>query len=661
MLLVFGISFILSGGLISLFVPEKIKSPVLSLFSGAGWLCLAVFSCIILITGGKFAYEIEMSYPVGAVNVAIDGLSAFFIILISTVCLAGTVYSGGYLKHCRGKNMSMGMHFFFIAVFNVSMILVVSVQNVVAFLIVWEVMTLSSVVLMMFENERKEVLDAGIKYIVSMHVGVVMLIIGFVLLSSRSGKLDFSSFNEVLSGDRILCYQVFLIFFAGFGMKAGFFPLHSWLPDAHPSAPSHISAVMSGIMIKLGIYGMLRVILMIGKPPAELSVFMIVISVITALYGIIFAVFQKDMKRVLAYSSMENIGIIGTGIGLGMLGLSLDNRLLVVLGFSGCFLHILNHSLFKSLLFFGAGSVYSATHTRNMEELGGLSKTMPVTSVLFLVGSVAICGLPPLNGFISEFIIYYGMLNAMTVRNIVIPIISILSVGALSFVGAMALVCFTRIFGIAFLGNPRGDAIPEKEAAISMLVPEIILASAVFFIGIFPGLVLNLLKPVTAVFLQGGIFDDIKYDGFVDTLNNISIISAVFIGLFIVIYVLRKLLLMKKVNSRYKTWDCGYQAGTGRIQYTGESFSEILGTLFRPFTNIRTVKRGPEGYFPAYADFKTKVFDTVDMYLINPLYGILKKLFNLFSWIQSGSTQQYILYGLIFLVFAILWVVGIQK
>lgn len=647
-----GTEIILLGGLISFFCKERFKGVIVSIFSGLGTVFLLTLSISILLSGKTISTNISMSYPINTVNIVIDPLSAFFIVIISVMSFLGTLYAVGYIKQYYNQKQTIASHFFFLSVFISSMILVVVVQNAIAFLIVWEIMSISSFFLTVFENENDEVFKAGIDYFVTMHIGVAFLISGFILLSIQSnGSFDFASFKAVLIENKDFASLIFIIFFVGFGIKAGFMPFHIWLPKAHTAAPSNISGMMSGIMIKIGIYGILRMLTLIGTPSESISYLVLFISLITAIFGIMYAIAQHDLKKILAYCSVENIGIIGIGISIGMLGLCYKNNLMAILGFSGSILHILNHSIFKGLLFYSAGAIYKTTHTRNIEELGGIIKRMKYTSIFFLVGSIAICGLPPLNGFISEFLLYLGMLKAVDFSHQLFgSVCAVVSIALLSFVGAMALLCFAKVFSVVFLGLPRSDKVEtSSEVDRTMLLPMGILSGFCILIGIFPQFAFNLVeKPV--VVLIGLDTTNLLNAGILNILTCISLCNIIFIGLAVLIYSLRYLLLRKRSIHYYKTWDCGYQAGNSKIQYSGSSFTRNFLFLLNPFMKKQIHIKPPAGLFPKEAMFESHSTDLVETFIVNPVIILIRRFLNLFSWIQTGNTQQYIVYGLIFLV-----------
>lgn len=648
-----GLFLVFIGGLTSIIFSEKLKAKIVSLFTGLGMIFVLIPSMDVLLKGNIISENIYLPEPIGKVNFLIDPLSSFFILVISAMSFIGTLYAIGYIKPYLNKNRLISSHFFFLSIIITSMLMVVTVQNTIFFVIVWEIMSLSSFFLVVFENEKKEVISAGINYLITMHISILFIIIGFIMLTLKSGNTDFASFKPT--------NLIFILLFIGFGIKAGFVPFHTWLPKAHPAAPSHVSGIMSGVMIKTGIYGILRILSLISIPPIELSYFVLFISVLSGLFGVLYAIAQHDLKKLLAYHSVENIGIIGIGIGIGMLGLSYHNNLIAILGFSGGILHILNHSIFKELLFFGAGAVYTKTHTRNIEKLGGLIKTMPYTAALFLIGSVAITGLPPLNGFISEFLIYLGMLHNFEINSPLILIMSVLAIASLAIVGAMALLCFTKVFSIVFLGISRSEEAESSREEVSkiMLLPMGILAVFIFLIGLFPQYALNLVKNPAMVLLKTHQY---PYETAMP-INIFKIISFAcfgFIILFLIIYALRTLLLKNKNVYSYKTWDCGYQEGNNRMQYTASSYASPFLSFLKPFLVKNFDISKPKELFPKEAHFEMHIHDIFEFYLINPVLKANKKFLEQFYWIQSGSTQQYILYGLIFLIIALFGTIGVK-
>ncbi len=378
------------------------------------------------------------------------------------------------------------------------MILVFVARNGVLFLIAWEVMALASYFLVVFEDEKEEVRRAGRTYLVATHLGTAGLLILFLMLGQSSGSLDFDALG-IAAGPGGAASVAFLLAVIGFGTKAGFMPFHVWLPEAHPASPSHVSAVMSGVMIKTGIYGLVRTITFLGSPPPWWGWTILAIGVSSGVLGVLFALAQHDLKRLLAYHSVENIGIIAIGLGVGLLGKSYDLPAMVYLGFAGAMLHVVNHAIFKGLLFLAAGAIGHATHTLEIDRMGGLLKRMPWTAVLFLVGSVAICGLPPLNGFVSEFLIYLGAFKGIVDLGAAGAAAGAIAIGALALIGGLAAACFTKAFGILFLGEPRSShAAGAIEPVWAIRVPMIALAVGCVGIGLLGPILVGGVRGVVA-------------------------------------------------------------------------------------------------------------------------------------------------------------------
>lgn len=647
-----GLAALVLGGLISLFCVEKLKFKAVSLFTGISAVCCMIPAINVLLSGNVISKSFDINNLFGTVNVVIDPLAAFFIVVISFMSFMASIYANGYMKHYLDKNMNTSSHCLFLTLLFASMLAVVTVQNALMFLIVWEIMSLSSFFLVIFEDNKKEVLSAGIKYLIYMHVSVIFIILAFVLMVANSGNLDFASFKTVLENNAGLANLAFILAFIGFGIKAGFVPFHNWLPEAHPAAPSHVSGVMSGVMIKTGIYGILRVLTLVGHPSIQVSYFVLIISVISALYGVLYAITQHDLKRLLAYHSIENIGIIGIGIGTGMLGLAYNCIPVVVLGFAGGILHILNHSIFKELLFLAAGSVYTKTHTRNIEVLGGLIKSMPMTALLFLTGSIAICGLPPFNGFISEFLIYFGMLKGLMINNLSALITFILAIAGLALVGTMAILCFTKAFSIIFLGAPREKAAEDvsEDTTISFIFPMSVLAILTLIIGVCPQHVFNIMMAPVSVFT--GV---VQMPVMVALMQNISWVCLGLIAFIAVLSVFK--LVIENKYTQHCTWGCGFDKPNNHIQYTASSYASPFLSMLTPlFKKVFDIKK-PKALFPKDAHFTLHIEDVEEAYFLKPFIKSTEKFLARFEKIQNGNIQQYILYGLIFLVLSLVGVV----
>ncbi len=657
-----GITLFFISGFISALFNEKYKIIVLSILNSiASLLCLMPAVNVLLGTQGMNKI-FDFNRLFGAVNFQIDMLSAFFIIIICVISTLSAIYSKGYLQNYIDKGKNINSHLIFFPILTASMLAVVTCQNAMMFLICWEIMSLSSFFLVIFENEKKDVLKAGIKYLVFMHVSVIFIMLAFAILSNEAGSFNFSSFAGVLNNSEYLKNIIFILFFIGFGTKAGFVPFHNWLPDAHPAAPSHVSGVMSGVMIKTGIYGILRILALSGTPTKFISYTVLIISLITALYGVMYAITQNDIKKLLAYSSIENIGIIGTGIGTGMLAMAYNQPVIAILGFSGAVLHIINHSLFKELLFLSAGSVYTKMHTRDIEVMGGIIKSMPKTGLLFLIGAVAICGLPPLNGFISEILIYLGMFKSLSIHNFSMLLLMLFAIACLALVGTMAILCFTKAFSIMFLGMPRSEAAEniKKDNGISMIIPMIFLAVFIFLIGIFPDYAFSLILRPVSIVLGGMQFEASE---FMNTVWVVKIVAVFAAGLLFAIVAasLLKIKLTKNRISMHETWGCGYNKPNNRMQYSASSYvSPFLSMLTPLFKKVFDIEK-PRKLFPESSHFSLQIEDIEEAYIIHPLVKYNEWFLSKFELLQSGNIQSYIKYGLIFLVIVIIGSLFIGK
>ncbi len=586
----------------------------------------------------------------------VDRLSAFFIVVVNITVLIGFLYARGYLRpYYQSKNsLRFSIHYFSYLWLYLSMIMVVIIRDGLSFLIVWEIMALSSFFLVIFNAEDVTIMKTGINYLIQMHVGMVFILIAFLITDKATGNMSFDSLGDYFSNHSNLL--LFILFFIGFGIKAGIIPMHTWLPQAHPAAPSHVSGVMSGVMIKMGIYGILRVLMSVQNNLLLIGIIILVISAISGILGIMMAIVQDDLKRLLAYSSIENIGIIGLGIGLGMIGLATNNSALSLLGFSGGLLHVFNHSLFKSLLFFNAGSVYQATHTRNIDKMGGLMKKMPYTSVLFLIGSLAICGLPPFNGFISEYLIYLGMFKSLSVANLYQSILILGTIVGLALIGGLAIFCFTKAFGIVFLGNPRTEkALMAKEVGKDMIYPQYISIALIVIVGLAS---VYFVRPVFKIISQAFNITDLSpFTGTaIHNLIQISFISGIFVMVIVFLLVYRHFHLRSKHINYGPTWSCGYTGGSGKQQYTATSYAYNYNHIAKPILQTEKIMRdiGEDEIFPGKRTFESHSDDIFKKLLIDKPIDFVSDLLKKIAVMQTGLIQHYILYAFVYMLLVFL-------
>lgn len=642
------------GGLVSEFVGRKYKLLTYTISSVLASSIFIIYSLFNIATNNTVKFSLYLNFPFNKVDFVLDQLALFFVLIISLGNLVTAVYAKGYLE----KYIDIGrgtLHFISMALLSISMIMVVSVSNALFFLVVWEIMSLASFVLVAFEGEKKEVMDAAVNYLIAMHIGVLFIIAAFAFGMIFSGSFTFEDFAKLFSLNESARELIFILSFIGFGTKAGFFPFHSWLPKAHPAAPSHISAMMSGMMLKTGIYGILRMVSLIEMPSLFDGFSILAISVFTAMYGIIYAANERDIKKMLAFSSIENIGIIGTGIGVGILGSVYGNGYMSFLGYGAAIIHVLNHSLFKSLLFLSAGSVYLSTHTKNMEEMGGLMKKIPVTATCFFVGAIAISGLPPLNGFISEFMLYVAFLSGIKSGSTLF-LISIFSFSILGFVGTYAILTMTKGFSVMFLGNPRVEQKHLEVEKTPIKIALIFYSVIILLVGIFPQYILRFFQ--NSIFFMVRDKNTIFAEKTFNTFNTISLILLIFIALVIVLAGIKKLLLYKNGTRIYKTWNCGYQAANSRMEYTASSFSNSASEISRPILITVKEEKKPDGLFPEESFVKTQNKDIVDIVIFKYVNNFIEYIIKWISKIQSRTVQQYVIYLIVFIIISFMWIIS---
>jgi formate hydrogenlyase subunit 3/multisubunit Na+/H+ antiporter MnhD subunit len=619
---------------------------------------VSAVSAALGLSGGELL--LPWSMPGGELRLELDALSGFFLVPTLLLSALAAIYGTEYLKpFAKGK--SLGVSWFCFNLLVASMALVLVARNGVLFLLAWETMALASFFLVAFESEKPEVREASWIYLIATHLGTAFLLAMFVLLAQESGSFDFAAFGRI-SFTPAFAGLIFVLALVGFGTKAGFMPLHVWLPEAHPAAPSHVSAVMSGVMIKTGIYGLIRTLTILGPPPAWWGWTLVAIGVTSGVLGVLFALAQHDLKRLLAYHSVENIGIITLGIGLGVLGLSFDLPVLAVLGFAGGLLHVLNHALFKGLLFLGAGAVLHATGTRELDHLGGLLKRMRWTGAAFLVGSAAICGLPPLNGFVSEFLIYLGAFRSVAASETAIAwaVPALLAIAALALIGGLAVACFTKAFGIVFLGESRSEhAEHAHEPGPAMLLPMLVLAALCALVGLFPAVVVRAMEPVVLVVTGkstvavGACLGDAG-----GTLSLVTLGACLLLVLVVLLAGLRRWLLSGRAVGETVTWDCGYARPTARMQYTASSFAQPLTTFFNILLRGRRNLKAPQGFFPRDAALSTTTPDGCNEGLFRPVFAGVERLLGRLRALQLGRVQVYVLYLVLTLLVLLIWKIG---
>jgi formate hydrogenlyase subunit 3/multisubunit Na+/H+ antiporter MnhD subunit len=597
--------------------------------------------------------EIPWSLPGGAASMGLDPLSGFFLAAILALGALAAVYGSEYLQPTV-ERPRVGAAWWWYNLLIASMAVVVTARNAVLFLAAWEIMTLASFFLVVWEDHREEARRAGWTYLVAAHIGTACLIGFFVGLAGDSGTVVFGPGH---AGSTIGTGWLFLLALLGFGTKAGFIPLHVWLPEAHPAAPSHVSAVMSGVMIKTGIYGLLRALMLLGPAPASWGWVLLGVGLVSGILGVLNALAQHDLKRLLAYHSVENIGIIGLGFGLGVIAQAGGYPVAAVLGYAGGLLHVANHATFKGLLFLDTGCVVHATGTRNIEKLGGLLKRMPGTGFTFLVGAVAISGLPPLNGFVSEFLILLAAFGLVAGGHSGAVVAGIACIAGLAMIGTLATACFAKAFGIVFLGEPRSEAVRHgHEPGLAMRLPSMILAAVCIGIGLGAPWVVGWMAIPVGAFTAGSGLP--VADALGEALGPLAMVAwagAMVLAVAAFLAVARRRLLARRIVAEAGTWDCGYAAPTARMQYTASSFAAPLVSYFNVVLGTRRKQGAVRGYFPRHGAFGTRVPDLFATRLLGPVFRGVSGLLGRLRGLQAGRAQLYVAYVAAMLIALLLW------
>jgi formate hydrogenlyase subunit 3/multisubunit Na+/H+ antiporter MnhD subunit len=638
------------------------KSPRTATVLGTGG---AVVGCLIglaptvrvLFGGSPETLRFSWDAAHGAFAVELDALGAFFLLPVLGLSPLAAVYGGDYLLRYRHEK-SLGTPWFFFNVFVAGMVMVVVARTVFLFLVAWEVMSVAAYCLVTFEHEKAEVRKAGWIFLIATHLGVAFLFLAFVLLGRNAGSLEFAAFRAMPSLGAASSGVIFLLALVGFGAKAGFVPFHVWLPEAYPAAPSHVSALMSGVMSKMGFYGILRVLTFL-EPAPWWGLTLAGFGLLAGLVGIALALQQRDVKRVLAYSSIENMGLIGLALGVGLWGWASNLPLVAALGVTAGFLHVWNHALMKALMFFAAGSVLYGTGTKDMEKLGGLMKRMPWTASAMMVGAVAMAGLPPLNGFVSEWLMYLGLLKWGFAANDSRSLLAFFAAGFLALVGSLAAVAFVRLTGIVLLGSPRSETARQAhESSPWMLGPMVLLMFLCLGVATVPqavtGWMSSALDQVLARQAGGTLLElnssetPLSIVGMVNSATLIAI-GAGMIGLLA--------WSRRVVRTEGPTWGCAYVKPTVRMQYTGRSFGEMIAEHLLPrFLRPHTARHAPRGLFPSKSDFGTESPDPVSEKIYEPFFRRWAERFSRLRILQQGQLHVYLVYILLMVVLALAWV-----
>jgi hydrogenase-4 component B len=615
----------------------------------ASWMLTAAALCGLAVSGsvlyGGLGWQAEAGWALPGAHLLFRGdpVGAFILAPVTLVPPLLSFFAESYWDDQVPAHNAPRLRLFFGLAVG-SMILLTAAANAVLFLFGWEIMALMGFLMVSTSDQDASVREAGWIYLVASHTGVLLLFAGFALLArGAGGSFDLGPLPAGFAASPVGT-AAFLLLLAGFALKAGLWPLHFWLPGAHAAAPSHISALLSGLMLKMGILGILRLIVWIPDPPLWWGGLLTGMGAVSGVVALAFALAQKDLKRLLAYSSIENVSVIALGLGLALAGKTLHLPALVMLGGAGALFHLLNHALLKPMAFMAAGSVMHATGTRNMERLGGLARTMPRTAFLFLAGSLGLSALPPLNGFAGEWLIYLGAFRGLGPGG---WLWSVATLTALAVIGALAVACFTRAYGIVFLGEPRTDeGAHVHESSRRMTHTMGVLAGLCAFLGLAPTALAPALQRAA-----GALAPDLPPLKGLANLNALTLMAA--IGLPLAWALWHRLRQGRRAEG--VTWDCGFAAPTPRIQYTGTSFAQMLTASFHWI--LLPIERFPriQGLFPRTARYQLQAPDTLLDRGMRPSASFLATALSWLRFLQGGHLPIYLLYVVLTLVALFAW------
>jgi formate hydrogenlyase subunit 3/multisubunit Na+/H+ antiporter MnhD subunit len=644
------LAVLLAGGLAAFAASARPGAALAVGSAGAAVGCaLGLAASVAALGAPPAALDLPWPVPNGALAVGIDPLSALFAAAVFGLGLAASVFGAGYLRPHLGRR-ALGGFLLAYAVLLAAMGLLVVARQALLFLVAWEVMTISSFFLVAFEHEDEDVRRAARTYLVASQLGTAFLMGLFLLLGAGAGSLRFDAFAAARAAPPLPAAALLALALVGFGTKAGLVPLHVWLPEAHPAAPSHVSALMSGVLVKMGIYGLVRVLGFLPPAPAWHGLLLGGIGLAGALAALVLALGRRDLKAVLAYSTIENVGLVAFALGVGLVGAAQGTPAIAALGVAGALLHVWNHAMMKGLAFLGAGALVHAAGTRDLERMGGLLRRLPWTGGLLVLAAAALAGLPPLNGFVSEWLVYLGLLHGGASAPGGLALVAWLPLAALALVGALAAVVFTRLLGIALLGAPRSPgAAAAHEAGPLLLVPLVALGAGNLAVALFPAEALALVAPAAAQVLGIPV---------AELLGALAPASATLAGplRFGVLALLaaaaalavasRRLLAGRDVR-RSSTWGCGFSAESARAQYTAASYAELpLAALTPGMLRPAQVAEPPAGVFPGRASFRLAAEDPARARLFDPVFRKVGDGFSRLRRFQQARLNLQLLYTL---------------
>jgi hydrogenase-4 component B len=636
------VALVASSGVPGLFLDRKSRAGerIAAVVMAAGAVPGVAGASIAAFADPPPAIDLPWPVPGGAFSVAVDAISAFFLAPIFVVGLLGSIYGLEYWAQSTHPENGRKLRLFYGVLVGALALLVIA-RNTILFLGAWEVMAVAAFFLITTEDEDPNVRETGLLYLVITHVGTLSLFALFALLHGATGGFDFAVAPGAAPSP-VVASAIFVLAIAGFGIKAGLMPLHIWLPSAHANAPSHVSALMSGVLIKMGIYGLVRVTSLSPAPPVWWGTTLLVLGGMSGVLGVAYAIGQHDIKRLLAYHSVENIGIIAMGLGLAVIGRSAHRPELVLLGIAGALFHTWNHGLFKALLFLSAGSLIHATGTRTIDRMGGLSRAMPRTALAFLVGAVAICGLPPLNGFVSEYLLYVGFFHTVARSGDNTWLAGAFGAPALALIGALALACFVKVLGAVFLGTPRSPATRGAHESGHLITGSMgALVAACAALGFAPLAFAPLFDRAAAAWAPE-VAPHLMPLAAITSLGWIGASGALLVATIVAVAAILRVRVRAAPARMALTWDCGYAAPSARMQYTASSFADTIVAFFGRALRPAWHAPDPHGLFPAASTFESHVDDAVLDRVLLPATRSTARGFGWFRWMDRGNSQLYV-------------------
>lgn len=640
--------------------PQVVRLAAMPLLGLSGVLAL-VAGLVALVAGGAVTVTLPLGLPWLPWRVRLDALSGFFLAVIGVVTVAVGLYGPAYVRALEHGHESLTALGVFTGLFLTGMLLVVLADDAFLFMVAWELMSLSSYFLVAFQHENAANRRAAFLYLLMAHVGGLAILLGYGVLASFGGGFAFDAMRAAALPP-MWASVAFVLAFVGFGMKAGLVPLHAWLPEAHPVAPSHISALMSGVMLKVAVYGFIRVVFdLVGAPQWQWGVAVLAVGSVSALMGVLYALMQHDLKRLLAYHSVENLGIIFIGLGLALLFLATGHGLLGALALVAALYHTVNHALFKGLLFLGAGAILHSTHERDLEQMGGLLRRMPWTGLFFLIGCLSISALPPFNGFVSEWLTFQAALQAWQLDSGVLRSLIPIASAVLALTGALAAACFVKVYGVAFLGQARSRHVRRaRPVPLGMRAGQGVLAVLCIVLGILPTGVLGLIDSVPRQLLGSGLpqatehgwlwLTPVPAESVSYSAPLVVFLLAVTIGL--AVWGLRHR-AVRRVR-RCPAWDCGFAPPTPRMQYTATAFAQpirrVFGLLFHIDESVEQRDHDAARYHLAVGDRAWGL-------LYAPLARAVETAARRVVRLQSGNIRVYLGWTLSTLLI-LLWIIS---